>query len=65
MQPKDIKLPYFPEYSTDFIGTQSPSLHIYNPNDMPTKTAFPEASVTKGKRFIGESIEDQLMRQQV
>lgn len=48
---RNSKMPYFPEFATDFKGKESPGIGVYYPNEASTKEKQPEAFMTCLDRF--------------
>jgi len=48
---RNDKIPYFPEFATDFMGKEAPGTGTYNPSIHLTKDKMPAISVPGSARF--------------
>ena len=48
---RNDKIPYFPEFATDFMGKKAPGTGTYNPSINLTKEKMPAIGVPGSERF--------------
>lgn len=62
---RNSKIPYFPEFATDFKGKEAPGSGTYNPSVSLVKDKNPEISVPGCERFQIDLKATQLIKKQM